>query len=246
MIRRFFIALQFLTVFRFWDNLDETPEDMAAIVGYFPLVGLALGGASALLYLAFASFLSPLTVGFLLVLTMALLTHGLHLDGLADTADGLFSHRAAAVKLEIMKDSRVGVFGVAALFFILTLKGLLLAETVQPGGWRIVVLFPLWGRLAVAVTACLSTYARPTGGLGRPFTDFAGKRELFLSGGTALLLSVMFMGLAGLIVTLGVALAAVLGVELWRRQVGGVTGDILGATVEIGEVLGLLIAALWI
>ncbi|MEW5726170.1 MAG: adenosylcobinamide-GDP ribazoletransferase [Thermodesulfobacteriota bacterium] len=244
MIRRFFIAMQFLTVFRFWDNLGETDEDLAASVGLYPVVGLVLGGLLAAGQALFSLFLPPVVTGFLLVFALALLTRGLHLDGLADTADGLFSHQDLAVKLVIMKDSRVGVFGVLALFFILGLKALLLGEAVRDGAYAVVLLFPVWGRLAVSLTAGLSVYARSGGGLGRPFVDLAGRREIFLAGGAALLASFLALGLSGLITGLAVALGAVIGVEVWRRLLGGVTGDILGATAELGEALGLLVAAI--
>ncbi|MFH1091209.1 MAG: adenosylcobinamide-GDP ribazoletransferase, partial [Pseudomonadota bacterium] len=111
--------------------------------------------------------------------------------------------------------------------------------------WPVLVLFPVWGRCSASLTACLSNYARPEGGLGRPFVDLAGTRELYLSGFTALLLSSLFMGVKGLIIALVAALFAVWGSWLWQRRLGGVTGDVLGAVIEITEVLGLAVAVIW-
>ena len=154
-------------------------------MAWYPLVGLLLGlllagGASVA-----SAALPPLITGLLLALALALLTQGLHLDGLADTSDGLFSHRGRARKLEIMKDSAVGVFGALALIFIIGLKSLLLAEAVSARAWAVIILFPLWGRWAATLTACLSTYARAEGGLGLPFINLAGRRELWWAGARA-------------------------------------------------------------
>lgn len=241
MLRRFLIALQFMTVFRVRGDLGETAEDMAAAVGWFPLVGLVLGGLLAGLSALLDGMFSAPVRAFLLVLALAAFTRGLHLDGLSDTADGLLSHRDRERRLAIMKDSRVGTFGVLALIFIVGLKTLLLAETVGPGAWRAALLFPVLGRWAASLTAGLSSYARPEGGLGRSFVDLAGKRELAGAAVLALVSSVLILGAAGLVAALAVGLTAVAGVQVWRRQIGGATGDILGATVELGETVGLLV-----
>jgi len=241
LFRHFLIALQFLTIVRLRNDLAETEADLAASVGYYPLVGLVLGLVLTGIFFILRSFLPTPIVGLLLVAAQAVLTGGLHLDGLADTADGLFSHRHRSRKLAIMKDSAVGVFGVLALFFVLTLKFLLLSNLNSPAAWTGLILFPIWGRWAVSLTACLSEYARAEGGLGRPFIDLAGPKELYLAGGATMGLSLLFLSLAGLIVALVIALAAGLGVLFWRKQLGGVTGDVLGATVELSETLGLLL-----
>lgn len=246
MLRSLLIAIQFMTIFRFRNDLNETSEDMAASVGAYPLVGLILGCLLTICCLVFVRLFPPTIVGFLAVLVLAIFTQGLHLDGAADTADGLLSHRDRKRKLEIMKDSTVGAFGAVALIFIILIKGVALSELVQVEMWGAVVLFPVWSRWATSITACLSNYARLEGGLGRPFIELTGTRQLVVSAGTALLLSILIMGTAGLISALVVALAAVLGVHVWNRQIGGVTGDILGAVIELSECLGLLAAAAWI
>ena len=245
-MRRFLIALQFMTVFRVKNDLRETSEDLAASVAWYPLAGLVLGlllcGAAFLLH----GLVPAAAGGVLLVMLQAAFTRGLHLDGLADTADGLLSHRDRARMLEIMKDSAIGTFGALALIFTLGLKAALLAGLPWPQAWPALLLFPLWGRLAASLTASLSVYARAEGGLGRPFVDLAGKRELAWAGLTALLASTLIGGPAGLAALLVVSLAALAGVVLWRRVLGGVTGDVLGAVIELGETLGLLAAALFL
>ena len=175
MPRKFLIAIQFMTVFRLRRDLAETSEDLAASVAYYPLVGLVLGGLLAVLaQLLVRLFPAGMINGLLLCLGLALMTHGLHLDGLADTADAMFSHRDRDRKMEIMKDSAVGVFGAASLVLVIGLKAAALGYLAgRPGAWAVICLFPMWGRMAVSMTACLSVYARPQGGLGRPFIDLA-------------------------------------------------------------------------
>ena len=104
MLRHILIAVQFLTVFRVRDDLAETPLDMAASVAWFPVAGLGLGGVVALFGYLFASVFPEPVTGLLMVLVLALGCQGLHLDGLADTADAMFSHRDRDRKLAIMKD----------------------------------------------------------------------------------------------------------------------------------------------
>ncbi|MFH1138623.1 MAG: adenosylcobinamide-GDP ribazoletransferase [Pseudomonadota bacterium] len=241
-MRNFLIALQFMTIFRLRNDLAETPEDMAVSVGYYPLVGLVLGGCLVPIHYALRDVFPSEVLGLLLAFALAALTQGFHLDGLSDSADGLLSHRDQARKLEIMKDSRIGAFGVLALIFVVGLKTMLLAGLGQRNHWPALLLFPVWGRLAASLTACLSNYARPQGGLGRPFIDLTGRRELYLAGATALVLSVLVMGAAGLAAVVIVGLAAFLALRVWKKQLGGVTGDILGAVIELGETLGLALA----
>ncbi len=242
MFRTFLIALQFMTVFRLRDNLNETPEDLAEAVGWFPLVGLVLGLLLAVVYLVLSPFLPPTVLGLLLVLAQAFFTNGLHLDGLADTADGLYSHRDRERKLAIMKDSAIGVFGAAALIFIIGLQASLLSEISGLTAWPVVALFPVWGRWAASLTAALSVYAREDGGLGRPFINLAGKKEIVRSAVVALAVSFLLLGIKGLVAALIVSLLAVAAVRLWSAKLGGVTGDILGAVIMLGETLGLLLA----
>jgi adenosylcobinamide-GDP ribazoletransferase len=245
MLRHILIAVQFLTVFRVRDDLAETPMDLAASVAWFPVAGLGLGGVVALFGFLFASVFPATVTGFLMVLVLTLGCQGLHLDGLADTADAMFSHRDRDRKMAIMKDSAVGVFGALALIFAIGLKALLLSDLAySPHGAAVVLLFPVWGRMAGSVVTSLGHYARAEGGLGQAFVELAGPRELMIAGGMALLFSIVGMGIIGLISSLSVALFAVVGVEFWRRKMGGITGDIIGATIETSEIFGLLVASM--
>ena len=152
MVRRLLIAIQFMTIFRLVSDLAETEEDMAASVAYYPLVGLLLGGLLAGCGYVFGLFLPVTVSAFLLTIALIFFTNGLHLDGLADTADGIFSHKDRETKLLIMKDSRVGVFGALALILAILAKVIFLSDLTTD--WKILLLFPLWGRAAVSMTTC--------------------------------------------------------------------------------------------
>lgn len=237
-------ALQFMTIIRVKNDLVESPQNLGASVAYYPLVGFLIGVILAGIWLGAGYLFKPLLASTLTVAGWAMLTRGLHLDGLADTADGLLSHRDRVRKLEIMKDSRIGTFGVLALILILGMKVASGTCFSGPASWPVWLLIPMWGRWAAVLTAVISPYARAEGGLGRPFVSLAGRRELLVAGGTTIGLSVLVMGLIGLVLALLITLAALLGILVWQKEIGGVTGDILGAVIEMGETMGLLLVAM--
>lgn len=172
------------------------------------------------------------------------LTGGLHLDGLADTVDGLGGGATPEDRRRVMKDSRVGAFGVMGLVLVLLLKfACFLAGGEKGWRWEF-VLFPLVSRWGMVLLAFLSPYARPEGGLGQAMTTVSPR--------TAAGASLSSLGLAVLLLRLkGLSLWAGAGVFIWllsryfKRTLGGVTGDVLGAANEAVEVLVLLGALLF-
>jgi adenosylcobinamide-GDP ribazoletransferase len=240
--RQFRLTLSFLTVVPAPAGPGPTEAELGRMAGYFPLTGLFCGLISALFWLILGAldFSESLKAIFAVVL-LATLTRGFHLDGLADAADALLSHRSVEEKLAILKDCHLGTFGVAAIVLDLLLKINLLAEiTPAPGGLAALALFPLWGRLAASVVAALGHYARPSGGLGRLTVEGAGSPELRLALISSLAFSLFLGGFFAVLAALG-ALAVGFALSLvWRAALGGVTGDLLGATVEIGEIAALL------
>lgn len=240
--RQILIALQFMTIIRLKGDLRETSEDMARSTAWYPLVGLFLGAILLGLSVLLGLFLPQAVIAVLLVIALVVLTGGLHLDGLADTADGLFSHQPREAMLEIMKDSRIGVFGGVALILVLGLKAVLIYELL--GHPMVLLLFPLMSRLAVTLNIGFSVYAREKGGLGKPFVDLAGGREMIIASSLAMLASSIFLGISGLLLLALVICAALLLIWFWRKKLGGVTGDTLGATLELTDCFGLMAALL--
>jgi adenosylcobinamide-GDP ribazoletransferase len=233
------LAVEFLTVVRLRPWRPVPPPALARAQAFYPLVGLALGGVLALTDAALASSLPRGARAAALVAVLAVATRGLHLDGLADTFDGLLGGRDAAGRLAIMRDPRVGAFGAAAIALVLLLKWSALAELGAPLRRPGLLLFPALGRLAMVVTAAAVPYARAEG-LGAGYHAAARGAPLVMATLTALAACSLALHPAGLVLA-AVAAGVALGVGAWARALlGGATGDVYGATCELAETVVLL------
>ena len=242
MITQIRLALSFLTTLPAGSFSSEVPEEtLGQTQAWFPLVGLLLG----LLLLAgglFCNiFLTPAITAALILLLHFLLTGGFHLDGIADTADGLMSGKVEREKIfSIMKDSFLGSMGATALILLLLLKFSALLTIVKDAPLSL-ILFPIFGRYAIIQLTFSSEYARPEGGLGKIFTDWCARREISIAALTSLTAGLLFAGFAGILSFLIIVLYVALVGYGARRKLGGVTGDILGFTCESSEALTLII-----
>ncbi len=239
-------ALRFLTVLPLPGRLGASAEELAGSVFWFPVVGVLIGlGSGGLAWVAFR-FAPPAVAAVVVVIALAAVSKGLHLDGLADAADGLLSSRSRERMLEIMKDSHVGVMGVLALLAVLGLKVTALASLGAEWAWVAALLMPVAGRGAMTMLMGTLPYARPEGGLGALFA--LGKDPVVAGWALVVLLGVGLvagreMGLMAGGLTAGVA--AVFGWHV-RRVLGGMTGDTLGAVCELGEVVPVVTMAIWV
>jgi adenosylcobinamide-GDP ribazoletransferase len=243
-LRLFANVLAFLTILPLDKDERFTAADFGRFAGLFPLVGLVLGGALFLFRFALEAPGVPDQAAVVLTVTLlVIMTRGFHLDGLADAMDALLSHRSREEKLRIMKDPHQGTFGVLSILLDILLKTALLGALLEgPLAAGTLVLFPVLGRLAASVTSVMCPYARREGGLGQPVVDNAGPRELV----EATVFSVVVCAVFGLpfLAAAGFALLFSLGlVWVWKRLLGGVTGDLLGATIELTEVAVLFFLA---
>jgi adenosylcobinamide-GDP ribazoletransferase len=232
-------AVRFLTVL---PAGPATGFDAVAMVPWFPVVGLVLGGLLAAGDLLAGRWWGPETVAVLDVLVLAGLSGALHLDGLADTADGLFSHRPRETKLAIMKDSRIGSMGVIVLCAILALKWCGIGEIEENRG-LLLLLVPAYARGGVIFAMRLLPYGRPGGGTGLAFFDRRpGAGAFWALGATAL----MSLALGPQAIALNAAFALITAglIAFYRRQLGCVTGDMLGAMIEATEAGLFLVAAI--
>ncbi len=238
----FWAAVQFLTVFPSRAELEE--NDLGKSPFWFPVVGTLIG-----LTVAFADALLlrvGLTVTLRAVLSVGLLAAiqgGLHLDGLADTADGFFSHRSKERTLEIMRDSRIGTMGAVALFFVLTIKICALTGLDEALRWRALLLAPLAGRSTMTVMMVLLPYARTEGGLATVFARGSSKRVAWWSGLYATVISLLMCGVRGIWIIVSCLIGGVLLGMWYKKRIGGYTGDTLGATSELTEAVVLVIIA---
>lgn len=235
----FGLALTFLTICPWPSRQRATAAQLAASLAWYPVIGLLLG--ALLLLAAFGARLlwPPAVVAIMLVILLTAGTRALHLDGLADTLDGLGGGQTPEASLRIMKDHAVGAFGAVGLILDLVAKFLLLQLCLEAAAWRAILLFPALSRWALVWLAYLSPYARKEGGLGQAMATLAHGRTLALATGCILAAAGLLAGLAGLITLAVVAAATWLASLYFRRRLGGVTGDVFGAVNEVMELVAL-------
>ena len=218
-------------------------RDLGRAVGVFPLVGLVLGLLLAGTAYVLSGYVAPLVLSVLLVALLAAVTGALHLDGLADLFDGLAGGRGDPRRtLEIMRDSRIGAQGAVALVVLLLAKTAALAAVLEHRDYLSLAAFPVIARWAVTPQITLFPYARADG-LGRAFSGHAGWAQLLLA---TVIMGVIAAGLGtGVAKQAVLALVVTLGLAWWlRARLGGLTGDIYGASIEIAETFALIIATL--
>ena len=241
--RPFVFAWHFLTAIPLSRaHHDPTAAELADSMAWYPVIGVLIGGGLALADLLLVNLFAAEVVNVLLIVFLVLLTRGLHQDGLADMLDGLAGGQTAAERLSIMRDPRIGAIGATGLFLSLILRyaGLL----TLPHELRIPVLLsmPAIGRWAMVTLAWASPYARPDGGLAAPFLAHLSWLHVLVATGmliVALSLTIgPHSGLAVLVMGAAIVLVLWAGCRTWF---GGITGDILGATNEVIEILFLLL-----
>lgn len=279
---RLLSAVAFLTILPAKAKVEPDPSKMAGTAAFFPLIGLILGAILVFVDQAAGIVLPDAPRSALVVVALAVLTGGLHLDGLADTFDGLAPGRTADERLAIMKDPRVGTFGTLAMIASLGLKYTLILSLGSVGRIEVLLAFPVLGRWAVlspmavwpdarqAVTLprqhagtphehtsspqehtrgphehTSSPHAEEYRSLNLAFAGRVGAAPFLLwglaaiaAGGSILGARIALMAAAAALGSLGVGYVA-------ARRLGGITGDTLGAALEISEVLALLAAVAW-
>lgn len=232
---------------------------------FFPVVGIIIGlinwivgtGVYKLEYERITHGYLEGTLGlvtaFVLVALEVILTGGLHLDGLADTFDGIFSYRSKQKMLEIMKDSRVGTNGVLILIFYILGKVIFLMETAKYLGVSqgiLMLMVPVIARIGGVINCATEPYARATG-MGKTFVENTDKKGMIVSLviATLFVIVVSILNKISLLTTIGtiviVALSSYLFGKLMTRKIGGITGDTLGALLELSSLLALVLMYLF-
>lgn len=236
-IRSLRSAMAFLTVLPV-ATAEGGPGDRLGRA-FFPAVGALVGLCAAAVFAVMSSFSTPLVAAAAATATLAVLTGALHLDGLADAADGLFGRGDAAQRLDVMRDPRLGSFGTAALALVLV-GDIAALSAMSPGrALAALVIAGALSRLAMLWLMAFVPYVRPSG-LGLVAWD-PSHRRLDLVVGSSLALIMCLLDWRRTLVALPlVALAAVGMALLARRKLGGATGDIYGATSELGQLVALI------
>ena len=227
-------ALAFLT--RVPVKRAFSAEQVAKAAAWFPLVGGALGFIYGGAWFATTSLAPPWVAAVLVLACEALLTGALHFDGLADTADGFGGGRTRDDVLRIMRDHSIGTYGATALVLMLLLTASCLIALRTP--WLVACWLATggaFGRWAIVLLSRALPYARPENAI----STHIGPRELIVAtltvGATGFLVRWQALVAAGITLLIAVALGA-----FFRRRIGGVTGDTLGATSQICETAVLL------
>ncbi len=239
MIKRFLLALQFLTIIPLKFQFVKEKEIQESVI-YFPLVGLFLGLIlTAVGYsLSFINF-TPILLNVILVILIIILTGGLHLDGLADTFDAFLSRKNKEEMLKIMQDSRIGTMGVLAIISIVLLKIALFYSINTPLKPQVLLLMCVLSRWSLVWAMFLFNYARREG-KAKVFIQGMNLKIFILSTVIALACALTIWQIKGLVIMIIVALAAYLTGKSVSDKIGGITGDTLGAMSELTEIVILL------
>jgi adenosylcobinamide-GDP ribazoletransferase len=241
----FIAALGFLSVLplpggaRLLRNAGVQPSFVIG-AGYFSLVGLLLAALLSLLALVLDLALPQFALVAILVVVQVALTGGLHLDGLMDSCDGLFGGATPERRLEIMRDSRVGSFGVLAGACLLLLKFAFFASlSMHQLPLALLMTLPV-ARWGMVLAGRIFPSARPMS-LGAAFHHAITLRSLLMAGMIALIVALVAGRLVGLAVWMWMTVGAIAVGALVTRLLGGLTGDAYGAIAEFSEMTGLLL-----
>jgi adenosylcobinamide-GDP ribazoletransferase len=240
MLTKLGLALSFLTIVPVPRHRMADARELAASMAWFPLVGLLLGALLTGAALGLQGCLPLPATAAILVALLTAATRALHLDGLADTLDGLGGGHTREDSLRIMKDHAVGAFGAVGLVLVLLLKYGLILGLLEMGAVKNLLIFPAAGRMAMVLLAYLSPYARLEGGLGEAMATLTTGKVLCLAGGSAALIVAVVAHWQGLL-SLAMVCALTWALALYFKQrLGGVTGDVFGAVNEVMEITGLI------
>jgi adenosylcobinamide-GDP ribazoletransferase len=236
------LAAGFLTILPVLPRAGVEPAALAASFGWFPLIGFALGAILAAENLLLTPLFGDALTAVLLVLTLAVLTGAVHVDALADTADALGAGTDRRRALEIMRDSRIGSFGTAAMFFFFALEIVALTTMGETRRAAALWLAPGLARWAMVAVGWRIDYLRAEGA-GTMLMGPGGDRNLARACAIAAIAALPVLSWRALLAyAVAAALAAALRAAYWR-WLGGVTGDLLGAAGELVEVAALLAMA---
>ncbi|MET1256210.1 adenosylcobinamide-GDP ribazoletransferase [Aliikangiella maris] len=229
----FYIALGFFTRIPMPQNIDFDQQKLNQASRYFPLVGWLIGIICALSYWLFLPLFSNSIAILLSMLVSILLTGCFHEDGLADTCDGLGGGWTSEKKLSIMKDSRLGTYGAVAIWFALSLKWAILIQIEQT--WlAFLVAHPLSRTVANGMIYYLPYVSDTDTSKAKPLAEKMNKRNWHISiaigAGSLLLIPDLIIKMLLLLIALAIGISIYL-----KKQIGGFTGDTLGATQQLSE-----------
>ncbi|SHJ12452.1 cobalamin-5'-phosphate synthase [Dethiosulfatibacter aminovorans DSM 17477] len=221
---------------KYGHEFDE--DDYCIGIMFLPVIGLIIGlGLFVLKHALF--FASPYVGGLVMLIFYIWITGGLHIDGLADTFDGIFSGRDRDRMFEIMKDSRVGSFGAISISLLMISYVILFAEN-TPGA---ILMMGVVGKSSVLSSASISSYAKEEMGLGTMFVENCGERERYIG----ILFTALVSVFAGykLMIPAGITFVLVALITQYLKKVlGGTTGDTMGFIGELSQIIFLILSSI--
>ncbi len=238
------VALRYLTIV---PVAAQRPHEHGVASGraapWFPVIGAGIGLVLVVTDRLTGALFPTLLAALLTVTVWKLVTGGLHLDGLADSLDGL-PGLDAEQRLHIMRDSRIGAFGAIGLILFLLLEIAALSELATAVRWRVLLAAPT---IARAMPPLLSRVFPPARREGHAFAFRQGLewRGALLALGGAVVMTILALGVVGLVALLAALLVTAGLGRFFTRRLGGVTGDVLGTAVEAAELTTLLTVSAW-
>lgn len=237
MFKNFLMLIQFMTRIPVPLKLEYNEGKIQRAFKLFPLLGLLIALILLAVYWMTNRIIdNKLIVAMFVLIAEIIISGGLHLDGLADSFDGLFSYRSKEKMLEIMKDSRIGTNGVLILIITILLKVFLIAEI----NWEYLVLMPVFSRLSSVINAGIGNYARENG-MAKILVDKTGKKDILISTILSGVIGYLFIGEYVFILLGIISIFSILFLRICEKKIGGVTGDTLGAVLELSSVLVLIV-----
>lgn len=241
----FFLALGFFSRIPMPAWISYSPENLNRASRYFTLVGWFLGGLVALVFIT-ANFIFSTSISLWLAMAFSLLLTGaFHEDGLADTADGFGGAFVREKKLSIMKDSRIGTYGATALVMALLGKYLLLLENTHIA-LSLFIAYALSRAVAASLVFDMQYVANDDGSKSKPLANNQSKTDLIILLATCLPVFVLVAWQQALLIIATAILVRYAAKFYFQKQIGGYTGDCLGAAQQISElaIYAVLVTAL--
>ncbi len=233
-IRQLIFALTFLTIIPGPKNIKIAPEDTGKSTSFYPLVGALLGYMTFLI--SKIPSLSELTLAVFITVFLILITRGLHADGLIDTFDGFLSGRKNREEIiKIMRESNIGALGFIAAFSVYLVKTALIYELLTRNITHFLIYLPILSRSGVAFAGYIFSYPEGQKGLGSSFVESIGITQVVSS----LLISGILVFNRAKPFTLVLIPAVLFFWLIWgwvsSKKIGGITGDTIGAGIELSE-----------
>ncbi len=237
----FFAALQFLTIVPWPRRAQRSAAELGPGTIFFPVVGFLLGLVLVLVNVFLEPIASPSLSSVALVSVLALLTRGLHLDGLGDSFDGLGAGGDRERMLRIMEDSHTGAFGLIAIVLLLFFK-IHAIENLDNERWRALLAAPILGRWAMVLLGYRSQAAKP--GLGSTLVEQLKSKHFWCATLIAAVFTASILRAMGIAIIIAIALFTLAAKAFFHHRLGGVTGDTFGAVGELSETSVFVLLAL--